>query len=489
MKKYLGFVVSAFLGAVVAIFIFQAISDKDAKVNFPAQAGESKLPVHLTSQPVAYSPQVLLDFTEAAGKTINTVVHIKTEYSRQSGTNNYFFDWRDFFGYPDDGSGQEPSYAAGSGVIISQDGYIVTNNHVVENADAIQVVLNDKKTYKAQLIGKDPSTDLALIKIDAVGLPFITYGNSDDLKVGEWVLAVGNPFNLTSTVTAGIVSAKARNINILQSPDGTSAIESYIQTDAAVNRGNSGGALVNIKGELVGINSAIASGTGYYAGYSFAIPSSIVKKVVSDLLEYGEVQRALMGVQIRDIDSDLANQVGITKLNGVYVNGVTNNGSAKEAGIESGDIITSIDNTPVNSSSELLAIVGTKHPGDEVLVTVNRNNNEKNFRLVLRNIQGNTGIIKKEDVNIISMLGATFEPVTTNDKKKLSLEYGLKIIDIKKGKLSDAGIGDGFIITRIDRRPMRTVDDLREVLSNVSDGILIEGIYPNGMRAYYGVGL
>jgi Do/DeqQ family serine protease len=489
MKKYLGFVVSAFLGAVIAIFIFQAISVKDNKVNFSQKAGESKLPVHLISQPVAYSPQVLPDFIEAAGRTINTVVHIKTEYSKQSGSNNYFFDWRDFFGYPDDGSNHEPSYAAGSGVIISQDGYIVTNNHVVEDADAIQVVLNDKKTYKAQLIGKDPSTDLALIKIDASGLPFITYGNSDDLKVGEWVLAVGNPFNLTSTVTAGIVSAKARNINILQSPDGTSVIESYIQTDAAVNRGNSGGALVNIKGELVGINSAIASGTGYYAGYSFAIPSSIVKKVVSDLLEYGEVQRALMGVQIRDIDSELANQVGITKLNGVYVNGVTNNGSAKEAGIESGDIITSIDNTPVNSSSELLAIVGTKHPGDEVLVTINRNNNEKYFRLVLRNIQGNTGIIKKEDVNVISMLGATFEPVTTNDKKKLNLEYGLKIIDIQKGKLSDAGIGDGFIITRIDRKPMRTVDDLRKLLSNVSDGILIEGIYPNGMRAYYGVGL
>jgi Do/DeqQ family serine protease len=487
MKRYIGFVISAFLGAVIAVAIFQLISVNEIKKIEKQAVNTETTPIHLTKQPVTYSPQILPDFTEAANNTVNSVVHIKTEYTRQGGT--YFFDWRDFFGHPDQGNSPEPAYAAGSGVIISQDGYIVTNNHVVEDADAIQVILNDKKTYNAKLIGKDPSTDLALIKIDATRLPYMTYANSDDLKVGEWVLAVGNPFNLTSTVTAGIVSAKARNINILQSPDGTSAIESYIQTDAAVNRGNSGGALVNTKGELEGIISAIASGTGYYAGYSFAIPVNIVKKVISDLLEYGEVQRALMGVQIRDIDGDLADKMGITNLNGVYVSGVTDDGSAKAAGIEAGDIITSIDNTPVNSTSELLEIIGTKRPGDQVMVTVHHDNKEKYIQLVLKNKNGTTGIVKKEEVNVASTLGAKFEPITSGEKSKYRLDYGLKIIELQRGKLSDAGIKQGFIVTRIDKRPMKSLRDLNEVLSSGADGILIEGVYPDGIRAYYGVGL
>jgi len=488
MKKFIVIIAAGFVGAVFALLIFNIFQDEEPVVQQVVEKPE-QLPVQFANLEPEYTPQILPDFTEAASKTIHAVVHIKTEYERKSDLYDYFFDFRDFFGEPyyDDNS---PVYiASGSGVIISSDGYIVTNNHVVEDADNIEVTLNDKRTYNAVIVGTDPSTDLALIKIVESRLHHITYGNSDDLDIGEWVLAVGNPFNLTSTVTAGIVSAKARNINILQTPDGTSAIESFIQTDAAVNRGNSGGALVNTRGELVGINAAIASGTGYYSGYSFAIPVNIVKKVVADLLEFGQVQRALIGVQIRDLDSKLAEEIGVNEIKGVFVAGVTDNGSAKEAGIRDGDLIVSIDNTDVNSTSELLEIIGQKRPGDEVLITVNRNNTAKYFNLTLRNRNGTTDLHAKRTVDINSVLGATFESVSKSDKERLDIDYGLKVSQLEHGKLLEAGIREGFIITKVDKRPIINVDDIEEALDNATDGVLIEGIYPNGRRGYYGVGL
>ncbi|MDD5508271.1 MAG: Do family serine endopeptidase [Bacteroidales bacterium] len=488
MNKFFSLVLAAVLGAALTWAVVSFTGKKTTGEMVPVGTQE-KVPVTLASDMKVYAPQVLPDFMEAANRSINAVVHIMTQYQRQTSMYDYFFNWRDFFGEPDDRS-DGPSYmGSGSGVIIAEDGYIVTNNHVVEGADKIQVVLNDKRTYDATIIGTDPSTDLALIQIRESGLPYITFGNSDELQIGEWVLAVGNPFNLTSTVTAGIVSAKARNINILQTPDGTSAIESFIQTDAAVNRGNSGGALVNTKGELVGINAAIASGTGYYSGYSFAIPANLVKKVVMDLREYGEVQRALLGVSIRDVDSELASNLGMKEIIGVYVAGVTDNGSAKAAGVESGDVIIRIDNKPVNSTSELLEQVGQKRPGEQVDLVVNRKNQEKSFRLTLKNKAGTMDIVQKQsgaDADVL--LGATFEPVKSTEKERLGLSYGLQVARLQKGKLSEAGVREGFIILRIDKQPIRSTTDLQTALDDASNGILIEGVYPNGLRAYYGVG-
>ncbi|MBL4624506.1 MAG: trypsin-like peptidase domain-containing protein, partial [Flavobacteriales bacterium] len=315
------------------------------------------------------------DFTFAAEQTINAVVHVKTEYT--SSGNQYYFDPFDFFFGQGGGYHQQmPAIASGSGVIISADGYIVTNNHVIAGADRVSITLNNNKTYQAELIGTDPSTDIALLKINEVDLPYVPYGNSDDVKTGEWVLAVGNPFNLTSTVTAGIVSAKGRDINILNDAKGNTAIESFIQTDAAVNPGNSGGALVNIQGKLVGINTAIKSNTGSFTGYSFAVPVNIVRKVVDDLLEYGTVQRGYIGVSIRNIDSEFAAEKNINTTEGVYVAEILEAGAADKAGLQKGDVITKIGNTEVNNVPELQEQVGSFRPGDEILVTVDRNGEE-----------------------------------------------------------------------------------------------------------------
>ncbi|HLN53486.1 MAG TPA: Do family serine endopeptidase [Lentimicrobium sp.] len=446
---------------------------------------DENVPAYLTRNE-SFTPMTLPDFTVAADNTIHAVVHIKTEYdNRRSSVYDYFFDFRDFFG---DGGTPQPVIASGSGVIISPDGYIVTNNHVVTESDRVTVTLNNKRTYDAEIVGTDPSTDLAVIKIDAKELPYMVFGNSDDLKIGEWVLAVGNPFNLTSTVTAGIVSAKARNINILGSPDGSS-IESFIQTDAAVNRGNSGGALVNTNGELVGINAAIASGTGYYAGYSFAIPSNIVKKVAADLRDYGTVQRGYIGVNIREIDNELATEAGIQDLNGVYVADVTDNGAAKQAGIKSGDVILKVENISVNSPSELLELVGQHNPGDKINLTVRRNNKDMDFNVELKNREGSTELAKREEFNANSLLGASFRPVPDKLMKDLGISNGLQITSLSNGKLRSAGIREGFIITQIDGKEISTEEDLSSALAKKKGGVLVEGIYPNRTRAYYGFGL
>lgn len=483
MKKYASYLFVAALGGFFALGAFALISKTESKVQGVPQ---QSLPVHMASY---NGPGTgLPDFTAAANNSIHSVVHIKTEYSRKNSFYDDFFGFEDFFGGGNPFRNQGPLQGAGSGVIISTDGYIVTNNHVVQDASKIEIVLNDKRSYEATVIGTDPSTDLAVVKINESNLPFLKYGNSDELMIGEWVLAVGNPFNLTSTVTAGIVSAKARNINILGTPDG-SAIESFIQTDAAVNRGNSGGALVNTSGQLVGINAAIASGNGFYAGYSFAIPVNIVKKVVNDLIDFREVQRAFLGVKINEIDSKFASQQGIKDLKGVYVSEVTDGSSAQDAGIERGDIITSINGATVNSTSELLEQVSRYRPGDKIAVTISRNEKVKNMNVLLRNRDNTTGIVKHEEKDIMPLLGATLETASAETLRKLGIQYGVQIKTLDDGMLKNAGIKEGYIITEIDKKQVRNPEDVSKILSSKKGGVLIEGVYPNKVRAYYGFGM
>ncbi len=427
------------------------------------------------------------DFTVAAEKTIHSVVYIKTEYTQKTNTYDDFFG-DPFFNYfaPFQYGYNQPIVGAGSGVIVSSDGFIVTNNHVVQDADKITVTLNDKRSYQAVLIGNDPNSDIALIKINETNLPKINIGNSDNIKIGEWVLAVGNPFNLSSTVTAGIISAKARNINILGSKSG---IDSFIQTDAAVNPGNSGGALVNINGDLIGINAAIASNTGSYTGYSFAIPVNIVKKVIDDIMQFGEVQRAYMGITFVDMDDDFVKKMGIKDIKGVYIESVTENGPAFKSGLKAGNIILKIDDAPVNTKSELMEVMAIHRPGDKIKLRLISDDKEIEKELVLENKNGNTEIIKTTPETAIGSLGAEFKAVTKEEMTKLNLKNGVKVVKLEQGKLWNAGIKEGFIILFVDKKPVKTVDDVIGYLSVKKGGVLIEGVYPNGMRAYYGFGM
>lgn len=479
MKNYkrIGFtLVVALFSAFVAVWAYNRFFEQPQIVTVPQQTQDMKY-ASLPSAPQGHAP----DLTFAAEKSVHAVVHVKVKSKMDVQYTNPLFEW--FYG--DRYQQQQPQIreGAGSGVIISSDGYIVTNNHVIDGADDIQVILNDNRQYKAKLIGTDPTTDVALLKIDEKDLPFLTYGNSDALKLGEWVLAVGNPFNLTSTVTAGIVSAKSRNIGINQT---SMSIESFIQTDAAVNPGNSGGALVNMNGDLVGINTAIASRTGSYSGYSFAIPVTIVKKVVSDLKEYGQVQRALLGVSIQDVTADLAKDKDLDKIEGVYVAGVSDDSGAKAAGIEKGDVIISINGVLVNSTSQLQEQVSKHSPGDVVKILIKRDNKPKQFEVTLRNMQGNTGIIKPSDDMI---LGAKFGPLSENEKYQLQLSHGIKITDLGKGKLKDAGLKEGFIVTAVNKEQVDSVNDFKRIINQAKGGVLIEGMYPNGEPAYFVFGM
>jgi len=478
MKKIVGIFLIAMIGGAVTLGLYKAFENKPVY--------SYSRPENIPVRQVNYLPEApfnLPDFEAAASLSIHAVVHIKSEFQKKSLVYDDFFE---FFNFGQRSAPREyisPYSAMGSGVIVSPDGYIVTNNHVVQEAHDILVTLNDKRVYKATIVGTDPSTDLALIKIDEKELPFLTYGNSDEVKVGEWVLAVGNPFNLTSTVTAGIVSAKARNINILGS---RGAIESFIQTDAAINPGNSGGALVNTRGELVGINAAIASGTGYYTGYSFAIPVNIVRKIVGDFTKFGKIQRAYIGVYYREIDDQFAREQGITDLRGIYVDDVVKDGPADKAGIKNGDVIMKIQNLPVNGKSELMEMIAQHNPGDKINVTVVRGGQE--FELPVTLISEDTRIAYvREDRMVIH--GATFEALSANEKAKFNINNGFKIARLDNGKLKSAGIKAGFILLSVDRQPVKTAQDLQEALTRRDGGVLIEGVYPNGLRAYYGIGL
>lgn len=362
MKKFASLFLAAILGGLIFAFSFNYFEGNNSMASLESS---DKMPFVQTAY-TPHAPVIGPDFVDAADVTVHAVVHIKAELEQPNKVYNDFFElFDDFFGNPQYRYNNAPVVATGSGVIVSDDGYIVTNNHVVQNASKLTITLNDKRSFQARVIGTDPTTDLALVKVEETGLPHLKYGNSDDVKIGEWVLAVGNPFNLTSTVTAGIISAKARNINILGE---VGAIESFLQTDAVVNRGNSGGALVNTRGELVGINAAIASNTGSYTGYSFAIPVNIVKKVIGDLIDYGEIQRAYLGIRFREVNSEMAKEKGLDEIRGIYVEEVMEEGAANEAGIISGDVIVKIDNHVINSNSSLLESIGTKRPGDEVTI-------------------------------------------------------------------------------------------------------------------------
>ena len=420
-----------------------------------------------------------LDFTFAAEKTVHGVVHIQCETTVQS----VFYD--DFFSFLLPPQSRERSYqTSGSGVIISEAGYVITNNHVVQDAETINVVLNDKRSFVARLVGNDPSSDLAVIKIEADGLEPLQVGNSDEVKIGEWVLAVGNPFNLTSTVTAGIVSAKARNINILGNKMSNAPIESFIQTDAAVNPGNSGGALVNLKGELVGINTAIASSTGSYTGYSFAIPSNIVRKVTSDLIQYGMTQKANIGVHFAEMDSKLAEVKGIKSVRGIYIGYVIKDGAADKAGIKDGDIITSIDGKSVNSNAEFNEVLAQHSPGDVVKVAIERDGKPFYFDVTLFSSMGNTDIIRNDTEAAEQILSGSFREVNDKEKQQYGISKGIVIEKVGKSPFARLGIKNGFIITSIDKKVNISIEDIRQ-LEKKKGKLIVEGFYPNDSRTYY----
>ncbi|WP_430814903.1 Do family serine endopeptidase [Carboxylicivirga sp. RSCT41] len=477
----------AVISAVTGVYVYSHINKSEPKVI----TIQEQVPAvgQFTSAQVQGN---LPDLTLAAERSVHAVVHVKTRsMGKDQYSGNPFYDF--FFG-PGSGYRQQPQpvMGAGSGVILTKDGYIITNNHVIDNAEEIEVTLNDRRTFSATLVGADPTSDIALIKIEANELPFVPYGNSDDLKVGEWVLAVGNPFNLTSTVTAGIVSAKARSINIIANRNQTLGVESFIQTDAAVNPGNSGGALVNQRGELVGINTAIASRTGSFTGYSFAVPVTIAKKVVADLMEFGEVQRGLLGVSIIEVSNvpeELADELGVTieKIEGVFIGSVAPDGGAEEAGLKAGDIILSVNGESVNSVPELQERVSMHRPGEKVNLIVLRGGKQKPFDVTLRNIRGTTGIISSNTFD--ETLGASLDVVSTNDLRRLGVRYGIQVVEVGNGSLRQSGVKEGYIITKVNDVPIKSVDDFKATVSDAKEGLFLTGIYPNGRVVYYAVNL
>ena len=444
-----------------------------------------------------------IDLTYAAEKALPAVVHIKYVQNSKVQTVDVqedpfsdFFGPFGFFGNPDQGNGRQKrrvqtpkKEATGSGVIISPDGYIVTNNHVVNGADELTVTLNDNREYSARIIGTDPNTDLALIKVNGKNLPTLPIGDSDNLKVGEWVLAVGNPYNLSSTVTAGIVSAKARSMG----GEGSNGpqISSFIQTDAAINPGNSGGALVNAKGELVGINAMLYSQTGSYSGYGFAIPTTIMVKVVDDLKKYGTVQRAVLGIRGGDVlnyinaQKDEKKDVDLGTNEGVYVAEVTEGSSAAAAGIIKGDVITEADGKKITKMSELQELLSKKRPGEKVTLTYLHNKSKHSKTVTLKNAQGNTKVIKTADLDV---LGASFRPVTEQQKKEFDLTFGLEVTKVEKGAIKSGGIEQGFIMLYANDTPLKSLSDLQELVKSASTSqdpvLIIKGIWPSGKRDY-----
>lgn len=446
-------------------------------------------PVQLTTMPSA--PQGLPDLVYAAEKTVHSVVHIKIEADVNARRQGQYSDpWEFFFGNPygrqqqrqqqqQQPESQRQTIGSGSGVIISSDGYIITNNHVIERADGIKVVLDDNREFEAKVIGTDKTTDIALIKIPAKDLAPLEFGNSDQLKLGEWVLAVGNPFRLGTTVTAGIVSAKSRTIGINQAE---LSIEAFIQTDAAVNPGNSGGALVNTNGELVGINTAIASETGSYAGYSFAVPSKIAEKVVSDLKEYGKVQRALLGISMRDVTSELAKQESLDKVEGVYINEVVEKSAAESAGLKKGDVILSIDGIKTNSGTVIQEQVGRHRPGDVISIEVKTGKNVRTVKVKLQNLEGKAELVKPDFLN------SKFEELSNDDKKIYGVNEGVKIINIGPGKLKDAGLREGHVIIKVNKQPVKSVSDLERLINKEVGGVMLEVVTPDGEHDFKAFG-
>lgn len=484
-------IATAIITSGLTAFTLSKLSDKQedrvtTKTDFP------KVGNHFTS----YSTDNYPDLTYAAENAVKAVVNIENiqksepqRYQQRGGYNPFF----EFFGIPEeygDGGGYQSQprerRSGGSGVIISNDGYIVTNNHVVDKASVLKVRLSDNRSYEAKLIGTDPTTDVALIKIDATDLPTLVFGNSETLRLGEWVLAIGNPYDLQSTVTAGIISAKGRSLDVIPSQF---SIESFIQTDAAVNPGNSGGALVNTKGELIGINTVIKSPTGSFAGYSFAVPTTIVKKVVTDLKEYGVVQRALLGIEFQKIDNgkifdiDSRSEIDIDEQSGLYVANVIKNGAAEAAGVKKGDVITSIDGIKLDNSVSLQEYIATKRPGDNVNLELKRDGKVKQINITLRNRIGEEKMIKSDVVDVVAALGGRFGEISEKDKKNLKIGSGVRVIGVEQGGLlAKASIRSGYIITHINDKAVNSVSDLSRLSSKIRT---IDGIYPDGRARGY----
>lgn len=489
MKKISVYVGSAILGSAFtlgAVFFFQP----SYKISVPhAEQTTSKHIVQTTNFNNAHSSSSQwFDFTEASAKVMPTVVHIATATTVRSSAYPPGFElWQEFFGpqwgLPQQQEKKDVRKGSGSGVIVQKDGYIVTNNHVIQDADEITVTLNDKRSFTATVIGADPNTDLALIKIDADSLDIIEFTNSDAVKVGEWVLAVGNPFNLNSTVTAGIVSAKGRNINILKQKY---AIESFIQTDAAINPGNSGGALTNATGELIGINTAIASPTGSYSGYGFAVPSNIVSKVIFDIKTYGFVQRGFLGVSIREVNAELVKEKKLTVSEGAYIESVIEQGAAKKAGIEPGDVITEIDGIKITSPSEIQEIIGRRSPGEEVAVTVVRKSATRTLQLILTNKDGEQKLSEKATLDLIAALGISVKDADAKLLKTMNLKSGVQVTAIETGVVQKhTNMRQGFVITKVDNVIIKNAEQFTTLINAKKGGVLIEGSYPDAVGTFY----
>ncbi len=477
------------------------IKGKVAPVTFQNELSSPVNPVLYTMDNEGNT--VPLDFTGTAKKVAPAVVQINVEITgrsmgrpQQREMRDPFQDFfnNDFFRdrFPQQQSPQRDprqrdqdapvARGKGSGVIINSNGYIVTNNHVVENASTVEVIMNNHSSYKAEVIGTDPTSDLALVKIDAKDLPSVKMVNSDDVQIGEWVLAIGNPLSFGTTVTAGIVSATGRKIDIFDRAENPYAIESFIQTDAAINKGNSGGALVNLNGDLIGINAAIASPTGYYAGYGFAIPANLVNKVVEDLLEYGEVRRAILGVTIAEVNQQLAEEKNLDVHEGVYVDSVIENSSAADAGILPGDVIVKMDNERVTSMPVLQEKIASKRPGDKINVTIDRGGKSINAMVTLKSLgETSPDLAVTKQTGVEKQLGASLETLTKEEKEELNLDYGVKVAKLGRGLLmNNTDIEEGFIITKINDQPVSSVKQLNEIFeSRKGSGVLIEGIYPD----------
>ncbi len=489
LRQILGMVVLSVATSLLTVWGYSKFT-KDSTYFYNTNNTDSgKVPINYAGFNGISNVPASLDFTPAAAAAIPATVHIKTKSTatvsnnlpRRSPFGDLFdFDIEDFFG---DRSKSLPQMASGSGAIISEDGYIVTNNHVIDNSDEITVTLSNKRSFKAKLVGADPSSDIAVIKIDAKGLPFLMYGNSDEVKVGQWVLAIGYPLMLEATVTAGIVSAKGRTLEINRRQSAT-PVESFLQTDAAVNPGNSGGPLVTTDGKLIGINSAIASPTGAYAGYSFTIPVNIVKKIIADIVKYGTVQRAYLGIQYprENLSEELKQQNGIREGEGVYVLEVPKDGAAHAAGIQKGDVIKKINGVPVSSGAEMVGQIATYRPGDKVSITYERNGKEITSNVTLRNSTGTMEVVR---TSVLDKLGADLQTVSKEAAKELGINGGVVIRSIgSRGLLSKVRVQEGFVILKADNKTVNTVDDFRKILDSATGPVKIEGIYPGYEGVY-----
>jgi len=467
MKKNINTVLIGLIAGFSGSFLFNQLNPNQHKIFINK---ESPTPIH---QVDSRQSQVLnQDFSIASELSTQSVVYIKTTVGSQQDQ----YNWFDYYFHGKGGH----SIGSGSGVIYSRDGYIITNNHVIENASNIEVI-HGKHSYQAKIVGVDPSTDLAILKVEANDLPAVKIGNSSKLKIGEWVLAVGNPFNLNTTVTAGIVSAKARSINIVNSQF---PIESFIQTDAAINPGNSGGALVNLQGELVGINTAILSKTGSYAGYGFAVPADIVVKITNDLIKFGEVQKAFLGASVSEINSEIAKKYSLSTINGVLVANILPEGAAEQSGLSTGDVILKINNLPVDSKSHFDEAISYQSPGDKVNIIFMRGGQVKETTAKLTNREGTTEFLKRE-IYTSKTLGADFEKVSKVEKNKIGIDNGVRIIKVTGGFFRRLGIEEGFIVTHINRKPINSAEEIVDIVENTRGRVIIEGVNSAGTKGYY----